>query len=138
MELCQRTLKHYLDERHAVDRIENLVIFLQIVSALRYMHRMHLLHRDIKSNNIFIDYRCQLVPPNTLRSDDDSDSDENDIGNDDEEGNKRKNGLLDVVHSSFDKTNLVHRYNHRNKSPTLNRVEPCDTMPITFSDDLSE
>lgn len=54
-----------------------MVIFLQIVSGIRYMHRMHLVHRDIKANNIFLDYRCQLAPANTLRADDESDDDDN-------------------------------------------------------------
>jgi serine/threonine protein kinase len=59
MEFCQATLAHYLATRKSVSRVENLIILLQIVAGLRYLHSRHVLHRDLKPTNVFMDYRCQ-------------------------------------------------------------------------------
>ncbi|GET90755.1 protein kinase, putative [Leishmania tarentolae] len=59
MELCQGTLAHYLTSRASIHRVENLIIVLQVVAGLQYLHHRGLLHRDVKPTNIFMNYRCQ-------------------------------------------------------------------------------
>jgi len=50
MQLCSSTLEHWMAKRSQVDPEENLVIFQQITSALRYVHDPPhgLIHRDLK------------------------------------------------------------------------------------------
>ncbi|KAG5498657.1 hypothetical protein JKF63_02943 [Porcisia hertigi] len=60
MELCQMTLAQYLASRASIDRVENLIILLQLVAGLRYLHGRGILHRDMKPTNVFMDYRCQF------------------------------------------------------------------------------
>ncbi|RNF12288.1 putative protein kinase [Trypanosoma rangeli] len=72
MEYCQTTLAHRLGSRSVIDRVENIIIALQIFSALRYVHRRDCLHRDVKPTNVFLDYNCQTIGLNDT-SDDDSD-----------------------------------------------------------------
>ncbi|CBZ28835.1 putative protein kinase [Leishmania mexicana MHOM/GT/2001/U1103] len=59
MELCQGTLAQYLASRTSIDRVENLIIAVQIVAGLRYLHHRGILHRDVKPTNVFMNYRCQ-------------------------------------------------------------------------------
>lgn len=56
MQLCSSTLEHWMAKRSQVDPEENLVIFEQIASALRYVHNPPhgLIHRDLKPANIFM------------------------------------------------------------------------------------
>ncbi|CAM70055.2 putative protein kinase [Leishmania infantum JPCM5] len=59
MELCQGTLAQYLASRTSIDRVENLIIAMQVVAGLRYLHHRGILHRDVKPTNVFMNYRCQ-------------------------------------------------------------------------------
>ncbi|RNF25730.1 putative protein kinase [Trypanosoma conorhini] len=78
MEYCQTTLAHRLGSRSSIDRVENIIIALQIFSALRYVHRRDCLHRDVKPTNVFLDYTCQSVGVDDTSDDDGSDDDEDD------------------------------------------------------------
>ncbi|KAI5689744.1 Protein kinase domain [Leishmania braziliensis] len=59
MELCQGTLAQYLASRASINRVENLIIAMQMVAGVRYLHHRGILHRDVKPTNVFLDYRCQ-------------------------------------------------------------------------------
>ncbi|CAG9578379.1 putative protein kinase [Leishmania major strain Friedlin] len=59
MELCQGTLAQYLASRTSIDRVENLIMAIQVVAGLRYLHHRGVLHRDVKPTNVFMNYRCQ-------------------------------------------------------------------------------
>ncbi|KPI90372.1 putative protein kinase [Leptomonas seymouri] len=86
MEFCQVTLAHYLSSRASINRIENLVILLQIVSGLRYLQSRGVLHRDLKPTNVFMDYRCQydkiVHSPNSSSASSSSSSENERGGND--------------------------------------------------------
>jgi serine/threonine protein kinase len=63
MEFCNMTLSKFLMQRNRqcsrytdIDRVTNIIIALQIVNGLTYLHSKQVVHRDIKPNNIFIDF----------------------------------------------------------------------------------
>lgn len=62
MELCDSTLKDYLSKRNQQSNYQdtifrdNLSIMLQLVLALKYIHGLNIIHRDITPQNIFINY----------------------------------------------------------------------------------
>ncbi|KAF8364512.1 hypothetical protein PRIPAC_91435, partial [Pristionchus pacificus] len=55
MEHCKESLAEWLN-RHMVERNQNLIRswFKQIISAVEYIHSKHILHRDLKPNNILV------------------------------------------------------------------------------------
>lgn len=55
MEFCSgRTLKDYIQSTTSINRENNLQLFKQLISGLKYIHQMGLIHRDIKPANIFL------------------------------------------------------------------------------------
>lgn len=76
MQLCQLTLAEHLGNRKAIDRIENLVIMLQLCTGLLYIHDRGILHRDVKPTNIFLDYSGRFTAASTTLSEDDDEEEE--------------------------------------------------------------
>lgn len=86
MELCPCTLNHLLAQRQKIDRIENLVILLQLCMGLLSMHDHGLIHRDVKPANIFLDFsRRSLAEIASFASDDDEDEDKDEDDDSEEE-----------------------------------------------------
>jgi len=58
-----RTLKAYLDRRGRLNWTQTLEIFMQIMDALRAVHKAGMLHRDIAPDNIYLcgDGRVKLL-----------------------------------------------------------------------------
>ena len=54
MELCQSSLKDYMEHRSSVNPKKSFHSFKQIINGLRYLHNKHIIHRDIKPSNILI------------------------------------------------------------------------------------
>jgi len=63
MELCDSTLRVWLDERNPLDKLDvrdNFKIFHQLLLAAQYLHSKGILHRDIKPRNIFINSQLSV------------------------------------------------------------------------------
>ena len=52
MELCGKSLDHWLKEKSLRDTFESIHIFNQIIQGLAFMHKKNLVHRDIKPQNV--------------------------------------------------------------------------------------
>jgi serine/threonine protein kinase len=48
-------LKEYVTNRGSLDERESQFFFKQIVDAIYYCHRMRIIHRDLKLENILLD-----------------------------------------------------------------------------------
>jgi len=55
MELCDRTLKEYIQQRKTINLDENKKIMEGIINGLDYIHKNGIVHRDINPNNILLD-----------------------------------------------------------------------------------
>ena len=56
MEKCDGDLSELLEKKKGFSELEIKTIFLQLNVALRNMHSKNIIHRDLKSENIFIKY----------------------------------------------------------------------------------
>jgi NIMA (never in mitosis gene a)-related kinase len=54
------TIKKYIAEKKKIDEDSIWIWFLQIVSAIKHIHSKKILHRDIKSQNIFLTKRGEV------------------------------------------------------------------------------
>ena len=55
MEYCSgRTLKEYIRSSTSINRESNLQLFKQLISGLKHIHQMGMIHRDVKPANIFL------------------------------------------------------------------------------------
>lgn len=53
-EYCEEgTLEDHLHKRGALPEKEALLLFRQLTHAMKSLHEYHVLHRDVKPNNIF-------------------------------------------------------------------------------------
>ncbi|EKF37880.1 protein kinase, putative [Trypanosoma cruzi marinkellei] len=148
LEYCQTTLAHRLGSRICIDRVENIIIALQIFSALHYIHSRDCLHRDVKPTNVFLDYNCQTIGiddtsddvddddddsnNNHSNDDDDDDDDDSSAGDPKEEGGKyydaenttKPDGRVHDVHVDSDE----------NEDSTMELVQPdlAPALPTQF------
>ena len=61
MELCQLTLRKWMDERKEIDSEINILIFRQLINGFEFIHEKGLIHRDIKPANIFLNFSTSGV-----------------------------------------------------------------------------
>ncbi len=55
MEYCSgRTLKEYIRSSTSINRESKLQLFKQLISGLKHIHQMGMIHRDVKPANIFL------------------------------------------------------------------------------------
>ena len=55
------TLKQYIQQYHPVSMETTLDIMKQLASALAHAHQNHIIHRDIKPQNILIDHHGHVM-----------------------------------------------------------------------------
>jgi NIMA (never in mitosis gene a)-related kinase len=62
MEICLRKLNKYKKEQKPIPEEQIMSIFVQVVSGLSRIHQLNIMHRDLKSANVFLnkDGRAQL------------------------------------------------------------------------------
>lgn len=57
---CGMDLFEFIDRRPMIDEKLGCFIFRQIANAVDYLHSLHILHRDIKDENIIIDHNFHV------------------------------------------------------------------------------
>lgn len=57
MQLCEKTLRCWLDERNEISHFKNVQIFRQILLGVEYIHSQNIIHRDLKPRNVFVSGR---------------------------------------------------------------------------------
>lgn len=54
--LCQGELFDYIVKKKRMDEDEACKVFDQLISGIEYCHKLKIVHRDLKLENILIDY----------------------------------------------------------------------------------
>jgi NIMA (never in mitosis gene a)-related kinase len=55
MEFCEGgDLKDLIERSHPMTEEQTMTLFLQICEAVRYLHSRDIVHRDLKSQNVFL------------------------------------------------------------------------------------
>ncbi|KAF8295102.1 putative Eukaryotic translation initiation factor 2-alpha kinase 3 [Trypanosoma cruzi] len=134
LEYCQTTLAHRLGSRICIDRVENIIIALQIFSALHYIHSRDCLHRDVKPTNVFLDYHCQTIGMDDTSDDvdevdeDDEDDDINNNNNNDDDDasagdQKEEGGKDDAAENTTNPNGGVHDFHVDSDENARSRME---------------
>jgi polo-like kinase 1 len=61
LEMCpNQTLADLMRRRWVITEFESRYYLKQVIAAIKYMHQHHVLHRDLKLGNLFLDARMQI------------------------------------------------------------------------------
>eukprot|EP01091_Cochliopodium_minus_P020231 TRINITY_DN8775_c0_g1_i1.p1 TRINITY_DN8775_c0_g1~~TRINITY_DN8775_c0_g1_i1.p1 ORF type:complete len:662 (-),score=227.27 TRINITY_DN8775_c0_g1_i1:124-2109(-) len=65
MEMCDNSLRNWLDERKEINEAKNLDLMNQLLAAVDHIHENNIMHRDLKPSNCFIQFRSPKNDPSS-------------------------------------------------------------------------